>query len=150
MNKFKLTAGIIWALVSLLLMVILFFALGGFSQSLAKLPFMKLNPVCSGGEVARRIVADNCTLEIRQPVFNGFLGEKNRGFVQVDWRGIIPEMINDTIDYNMDNIPDFIIEIDRKENTSELSGMTPLVKNISVSAPTSYGWAARVKIINVN
>ena len=143
-----MTAGIIWALVCLFLMIILYFGLGNFSAGLAKLPFMKLNPHTSGGEIVQQIAMDNCTLMIRKPVFDGFIGERRKGFVQIDWKGNIPELINDTIDYNMDNSPDFVIEINRLEDKVNLVALNPKVRNVAISTSTSRGWAARVNIFN--
>lgn len=146
MNKIKITAGLIWAVVCLILMIILYFGLGNFSSGLSKLPFMKINPNFTGGEVAREIVMESCTLAIRKPVFDGLIGEKKNGFVQLDWRGKVPETINDTIDYNMDNTPDFVIIINRKEPTTMLTPLSPEVKNVEISTETSFGWAVRVNI----
>src|SRR5450759_1624959 len=100
MKKIKIIAGISWAFLGLILIIILFPGLNSYSVSVSKLPFMKLNPRYSGGEIVKQIVADRCTLDIRKPVFNGFLKERNKGFVQLDWRGNIPELINDSIDYD--------------------------------------------------
>jgi hypothetical protein len=148
MNKIKMTAGIIWALVCLIVMTILYFSLGNFSAGLAKLPFMKLNPNLTGGEIVQQRVMDNCTLMIRRPVFDGFLGERRKGFVQIDWKGNIPEKLWDTIDYNMDSSPDFIIGIETAENTANLKALNPAVRNMEISTRTSFGWVARVNIIN--
>jgi len=146
MNKIKITAGIIWALVCLLLMIILYFGLGNFATGVSKLPFMKLNPNTSGGEIAQQISMDNCTLMIRKPVFDGFIGERKIGFVQIEWKGDLPGTINDTIDYNMDNSPDFVIGIVVPENKVNLVALNPKVRDVGISTSTSYGWAARINI----
>jgi hypothetical protein len=146
MNKIKITAGIIWALVCLLLMIILYFGLGNFATGVSKLPFMKLNPNTSGGEIAQQIAMDNCTLMIRKPVFDGFIGERKIGFVQIEWKGDLPGTINDTIDYNMDNSPDFVIGIVVPENKVNLVALNPKVRDVGISTSTSYGWAARINI----
>jgi len=146
MKKIKITAGIIWAFAGLILILILFPGLTGFSKSLSLLPFMKINPNYSGGEVAFSEIQPACTLVVRKPVFDGLLKERKHGFVQVDWRGKIPEKINDTIDYDMDNIPDFIININSASSNTKLESFNKQVKDINVSTPTSYGWAVRVNI----
>ena len=146
MKKIKITAGIIWAFAGLILILILFPGLTGFSKSLSLLPFMKINPNYSGGEVAFSEIQPACTLVVRKPVFDGLLKEKKHGFVQVDWRGNMPERINDTIDYDMDNIPDFIININSASSDTNLESFNKQVKDINVSTPTSYGWAVRVNI----
>jgi hypothetical protein len=146
MNKIKMTAGIIWALICLLLMIILYFGLGNFSAGMARLPFMKINPNFTGGEIAQQRIMDCCTLMIRKPVFDGLLGERRKGFIQMDWRGKIPEIINDTIDYNMDKSPDFVIAINRSESSVNLVPLSPKVRDVAISIETSYGWSARVNI----
>ncbi len=146
MKKVKIIAGISWAFLGLILIIILFPGLNSYSLSVSKLPFMKLNPIYSGGEVAEQIVADRCTLDIRKPVFNGFLRERNTGFVQIDWKGNIPELINDSIDYDQDGIKDFCILVDRKEMKTVLKPLNSKVKGVNISTSTSYGWAVRVGI----
>jgi hypothetical protein len=147
MKKIKLIAGIFWAFTGLILIIILFPALTGLSVSFSKLPFMKLNPRYTGGEVVTRNVESACTLEIRKPVFNGFFTERKSGFVQIDWRGTLPEIINDSIDYDNDGRKDFYISIDRKGSKSNLVALKSNVRNVSISTPTSYGWAVRVNLV---
>ena len=146
MKKIKIIAGITWAFICLILMLILFPGLNSFSASLAKLPFMKINPNYSGGEVARQMISAGCTLDIRKPVFDGLLGERKNGFVQIDWRGNVPDKISDTVDYNLDGITDFCIIIDRLKSKTDLTAISDKVGDISVSTPTSYGWAARIEV----
>jgi hypothetical protein len=147
MKKIKIIAGITWAFVGLILIIILFPGLNSFSVSVSKLPFMKLNPRYTGGEIANQIIAENCTLNIRKPVFNGFLGERNSGFVQLDWHGTIPEMINDSIDFDYDGKKDFCIFIDRKKSKTVLNPLNAKVKGVAISTTTSYGWAVRVGLV---
>jgi hypothetical protein len=146
MKKIKIIAGISWAFFGLILIIILFPGLNSYSVSVSKLPFMKLNPRYSGGEIAKRIVTDRCTLDIRKPVFNGFIKERNNGFVQLDWRGNISELINDSIDYDQDGIKDFNISVDRKNSKTVLNPINSKVKDVIISTRTSYGWAVRVGI----
>jgi hypothetical protein len=147
MKKLKIIAGIIWAFLGLILIIILFPGLNGYSVSVSKLPFMKLNPIYSGGEIVKQVVADRCTLDIRRPVFNGFIKERNTGFVQLDWKGNLPELINDSIDYDQDGVKDFIISVDRKTSKTILTPINIKAKKVVISTRTSYGWAVRVGLI---
>lgn len=147
MKKAKIIAGICWAVAGLLLIIILFPGLTSFSRSVSKLPFMKLNARFTGGEIAKQIVEDNCTLNIRKPVFNGFLKERNSGFVQIDWHGTIPEMIHDSIDYDRDGNKDFIIFVDRKNSKTSLNPLNRNVNGVDMSTATSYGWAVRIGLL---
>jgi hypothetical protein len=147
MKKIKIIAGITWAIICLILIIILFPGLNSFSASTAKLPFMKINPNFSGGEIVHHVIAESCTLDIRKPVFDGLFGERNKGFVQLDWRGNIYEKIVDTIDYDLDMKPDFVIFIDRKMSGTELIPINGKVKDIIISTATSYGWSVRIGLI---
>lgn len=147
MKKIKIIAGITWAFICLILIIILFPGLNSFSSSAAKLPFMKINPNYTGGEVAKQLIEAGCTLDIRKPVFDGLIKERKRGFVQLDWRGNIPDEIVDSIDYDLDKIPDFRIKIDRINSKTSLEPLNSKVKAVAISTPTSYGWAVRVELV---
>ena len=147
MKKVKIIAGIFWAFFCLILIIILFPGLNSFSLSVSKLPFMKLNPRYTGGEIADQVISKSCTLDIRKPVFNGFLKERNLGFVQLDWHGTIPDIIKDSIDYNHDGIKDFCVLIDRKNSKTVLDPINRKIKGVLISTPTSYGWAVRIGLI---
>jgi len=146
MKKIKMIAGVMWALAGLLAIIILFPGIPGLSTTLAKAPFMKIHPRYSGGEEMQEIVTDCCTLDVRKPVFNGLIGDRKEGFVQLDWRGSIPEVIQDTIDYNLDGTADFYITVNTGSREALLTGLSKKVKDIRISTPTSYGWAVRVNL----
>lgn len=146
MEKVKIIAGITWALAGLIIIIVLFPFLNSFSSSAARLPFMKINPNYSGGEAAREVVSEGCTIVIRKPVFDWLIGERKNGFVQVDWRGKIAEKINDSIDYDLNGITDFLVQVDRNSSKTQLVPFNPMVIKIEISTQTSYGWAVRVGI----
>jgi len=145
-----MTAGVIWALLGLVLMIILFPGLNGFSRSFSTLPFMKINPRYSGGEESFRKSEGAFTLVVHKPVFNGLIRDRKDGFVQIDWRGAVPDKIFDTIDYNRDDIPDFIMKIDTKKQVSDCLPMEGSVIGLRISTPTSFGWAVRVNLRKTN
>jgi hypothetical protein len=132
MRKIKIIAGVTWALAGLILILILFPGLNSFSSSAARLPFMKINPNYSGGEVAKQLFSQCCTVDIRRPVFDGLLKERKK--------------LIDTIDYDLNGIPDFLIQVDRNSSESQLVPFNPHVINVEISTLTSYGWAVRVGI----
>jgi hypothetical protein len=87
-----------------------------------------------------------CTLDIRKPVFDGLLKQRKHGFIQLDWRGVLPDEIQDTIDYDLDSVPDFYIRINTKDQTTNLNPFNACIEDVNISTQTSYGWAARVNL----
>lgn len=147
MKKIKIIAGITWAFLCLIIIIILFPALNPLANSTSKLSFMKINPNYAGGEVVREIKKENYSINIRRPVFDGLIGERKKGFVQVDWKGKLPNTLTDTIDFNNDRQNDFAVQIDTITSKSTIIPMNPKVKGINISTKTSYGWAIRVGLI---
>ena len=147
MKKVKIFAGIFWAFTGLIVIIAMFPSLNSLSGSVSRLPFMKLHPRYSGGEVAYQMVEQSCTLNIRKPVFDGFFNDRKSGFVQLDWLGTLPEVINDTIDYDKDGIKDFSVLIDRKNSKTDLVSVNKMVEKLEISTPTSYGWSVRVGLM---
>jgi hypothetical protein len=148
MKKLKIIAGVTWALLCLILIIVLFPGLNSFSSAAASLPFMKINPNYTGGMVIKEMVSAGCTIDIRKPVFDGLIKKRKTGFVQVEWRGTLQEILSDTIDYDQDGNKDFIISINRKDSKTELNPLNDKVLNVSISTPTSYGWAVRIGLKN--
>lgn len=147
MKKLKLISGVMWAVLCLIIVLALFPGLNAISGSVARLPFMKINPNYTGGEVARHIASANYSTDIRKPVFDGLIGDRRKGFVQVDWRGEIPEILNDTIDYDLDGKPDFRIHISKSQSKTEIEPVSSKVGKLLVTTPTSYGWVVRVEVV---
>jgi hypothetical protein len=150
MKKLIAILGFIWAAICLLLVLIMFPGLNNFSQQLAKLPFMKINPKFSGGDVATTIEYNTYTMNIHKPVFASLIGESSKGFVQLDWNWTdsIPVRVTDTIDYNMDNKMDFIIGIDPSTEDIQIVSLQNAVREIKASSRTENGWLVRVGLIN--
>mgnify|MGYP001281237743 CR=1 FL=1 len=147
MKTFKIVAGIAWAFICLLLIIVLFPALNPLAGAASKLPFMKINPNYSGGEVVNEIKKESYSISIHRPVFDGLIGERKNGFVQIDWKGELPQTLIDTIDFDNDSKKDFAIRIDTLNAQSKIIPFSPKVGEIQISTHTSYGWAVRVKLV---
>jgi hypothetical protein len=148
MKKLPAILGFFWAVLCLIIVLVMFPGLDSCSRQLAKLPFMKINPTFSGGDTAATVCYENYVLDIHEPVFAALIGESSRGFVQLDWtwKDSIPVVISDTIDYNMDLAPDFIIGIDPSAEKLQIKSLNEIVKGIEASARTENGWIVRVEL----
>ncbi len=152
MNKIKNFIGYSWAIICLLLTPAIFANQTGFSQLLAQLPFMKVTPKYTGGEVVRKIEYTEYTTEIHEPIFEALIGESSEGFVQVTWRvkDKLPERIKETVDFNNDNLPDFQISINTKNGKTKFIPLSEDVLSLDISSEMKKDWAIRVNIKNTN
>jgi len=144
MKTLKIIAGLAWAFLCIILIIVLFPALNPLANNVSKYPFMKINPRYSGGEIVREINKDDYTISIHRTVFDGLISNRKNGFIQIDWRGKLPRVINDTIDFDNDNSKDFIVDIDTTNAKSSITALNPKVRDIEISTKTSFGWAIRV------
>jgi len=147
MKTFKIIAGLAWAFLCIILIIVLFPALNPLANNVSKYPFMKINPRYSGGEIVKELSKNNYTISIHRTVFDGLIGNRKNGFVQIDWRGKLPQLISDTIDFDNDNIKDFVVGIDTSNAKSSITALNPKVCDIEISTKTSFGWAIRVGLV---
>lgn len=70
-----------------LAMMLIFINMGCWMQMAAKLPFMKVDPWISGGEVSDSIVGDTYKIYLHEAVYKGLFVEDENGYVQVDVDG---------------------------------------------------------------
>ena len=150
MKKLITILGFAWAAVCLLIVLIMFPGLDGFSKQMAKLPFMKINPLYSGGDVVTTVASERYSVMIHEPVFAALIGESSKGFVQLDWNWTdsIPVPVTDTIDFDMDNRMDFIIGIDPSAERLQMEALHNAVGEIEASTRTENGWLVRVGLTN--
>ncbi len=80
-------------------------------------------PLVHGREIARTETHEGYRTEIHRPVFDGLLGERDKGFVQIKWMpesGKLSPLIEEEIDFNKDNSTDFFISLDTRTNEATL------------------------------
>jgi len=147
MKTLKIIAGLTWAFACLIFIIMLFPSLNPLANKVSMYPFMKINPNYSGGEIVRELNKENYTISIHRTVFDGLVCERKNGFVQIDWRGKLPRVINDTIDFDNDNSKDFIVGIDTTNAKSKITALNSKVRDIEISTKTSFGWAIRVGLV---
>jgi len=137
----------LWAFICLLLVPITFIQNGAFARQLAKLPFMKVHPVYSGGELNRKYEEDSLFIAVNQPV-KAALFNDSKQMVQVTFstKGQLPEWIDQTIDYNFDGKPDFSVNIHTKDGKTTLAPLDPTVKSLWASSKVKDVWIVRVNL----
>ena len=139
-----------WAIICMLLIPVTFIGNNYFAQKFAQLPFMKVNPKFTGGDIARSYAEDSMNITIYKPVFESLIGTSSSGFVQIRFSGVtqLPSLIHSSIDYDGDAKPDFCIDVNTLTGNSKLESLSPYVSKIDVSSKVKNDWIVRIKILN--
>ncbi len=140
-------AGHVFALAACLACPALFFLLGQLSGSAARLPFMKIHPLYSGGEVTREYEAGGLLLRIHRPVFDGLLFERDEGFVQVDIIGTKAPEGELLLDLDNDGRQDLGLLI-TAIGTVQTRPIAEPVKGLQSWARSREGWIVRIALHN--
>ncbi len=121
--------------------------LGG---ALARYTGVKISPRFSGGEVV--LVKDHgtYTTSVHRPVFDGLLGERREGFVQVDWEPVtaLPGTIREEIDVFGDGTSELQLILNTADGRARYENRPPAVRGNPKPARRRSGWAIRIKAIN--
>lgn len=150
MKKIWIFPAYLWASLCIILIPVTFIGNNGLARQLAKLPFMKVNPIYSGGETDRSYSHDSLTITINKPVFEALIGESAEGFVQVRFSAAdkLPGNIAEEIDYNNDGKPDFRVSINTSTGDTQFESMNKDVLALSTSSKVYNEWIIRIKLIN--
>jgi len=151
MKRLKSILGFIWAILAIPIILATFMGMNFWAKELADVTGVKISPWFSGGEVARTISQEGYRTEIHEPVFQALLGERDEGFVQINWipvNGKLPPLIEQEIDYDGDGTNDFRIHLDTRTNHAFLTPHSRYA--ISVARVLNLGSerAVRVRLLN--
>jgi hypothetical protein len=150
MKKLLAVPAYIWAIACLLLIPVTFIGNNSFANQLAKLPFIKINPLYSGGELTDSITGQDMNIYIYKPVFEALIGESREGFVQIRFSpaGKLPDMITKSIDFDNDGITDFGVNINTGNGETNLNPSNPFITKIIISSKVKEDWIVRVGLKN--
>lgn len=108
-----------WALMMVPLILATFIGMPFWAEKLVGFTGLRVSPWFSGGEVAQIVKHEQYDTIVHRLVFDGLIGEKKKGFVQIDFKaeeGPFPEVINEQIDYDQDGNSDVLINLNTKTN----------------------------------
>lgn len=130
MKRISSILGFLWALLALPIVLATFIGNGYWAEKLITVTGLHISPWDTGGEVVQTIDHGIYQTLLHRPVFDGLVAERKKGFVQVNWKasgGVLPERIDEEIDYNRDGAKDFRIQLDTGRNKAEIIALTPYV-----------------------
>ncbi len=107
-------------------LVLAFFLLlvgGGLDTAVQTATGLTIAPSITGGEVVRTIAHGSYETQVHRMVFDGLIGERRRGFIQIDWAPLtrLPALIEEEIDADGDGKADFRMKVDTAARSSTLT-----------------------------
>jgi hypothetical protein len=147
MKKIRSLPAYCWAAICFLLIPVTFIKNDTLAMKMAELPFMKVHPIYSGGELNREYKKDSLIIRVNKPVDATLFGGGNQ-VVQVTFsrKGQLPGLIDQTIDYNFDNHPDFKVTINTISGETNLIPIDKTVESLWLSSKVKEDWVIRVNL----
>lgn len=150
MPRFKAVGGYILAALAVPLVLAVFMGQNYWMKEVVAITGVKVSPWLTGGDVIRTIDHGEYQTAIHEQVFQGLLGEKKEGLVQIDWNSAqnLPDSIYEDVDYDADGENDFHIALDTKSNQAYVLPLQTGVIGLEKSYVLKDGQAVRVSVKN--
>jgi hypothetical protein len=135
----------------LVLAALLLLVGGGLDKMIGAATGLTLAPSISGGEVTRTIPHGAYEAQVHRMVFDGLIGQRREGFIQVDWTPLasLPGSIDEEIDADADGKPDFRVSVDTAKPESTLAPYAPWVLGLEGTYRRKESLTVRVRLRNL-
>ncbi len=123
MARFKTFLCYSWALMAVPIVLATFMGMNFWAEKLVAITGLEVSPWFTGGQVAYTVQHDQHLTLVHRPVFDGLIRERRNGFVQIKWQpneALLPELIDEEIDFDTDGRNDFRIKLNTQTNEAEL------------------------------
>jgi hypothetical protein len=152
MARMKSFLAYTWALLAAPLVLATFMGMPFFAGRLVAVTDLHVHPVYTGGEVVRTIDHGPYRTLIHRPDFDGLIGRRNHGFVQLRWEPAdanLPEWIDEPIDFDADGTSDFQIRLNTRTNVTDLKTSDPRVLSVGAMIPVENARILRINLLRV-
>ena len=146
MRRLRSILGYGWAALTLVIVLATFMGNTYFSQRLAAASGVSVSPWFSGGEIAGVIEHEGYRAYVHRPVFDGLVGERSEGFIQIDWKpaDALPRLITESI--GIAGAEPIVLQLDTQTGVARLTSHAPEAPGIERTYRLRDGWAARVRL----
>ena len=147
MSRLKTLLAYSWAFLAAPLMLATFMGMDSVAAKLVTVTGLHVHPICTGGAVARTIPHGSYQTAIHEPVFDGLIGPRSHGFVQIEWQpqdANLPEQIEESIDLDADGTGEVEVRFDTRTNDTRITPLDPCV--LSLGEALTLGKARMVRI----
>ena len=136
-----------WALMATPLLLVTFMHMDTLPGRLVAVTGLHVHPVYTGGEELQTIDHPGYTTIVHRPVFDGLIGQRQTGFVQIKWQPTdanLPDLVDEEIDVDEDGKADMRVQLDPRTDNVHLDPLDSRV--LSVNEVIKVGSARIVRI----
>jgi len=146
MKKLCSVFGYGWAVLTIVIVLATFLGNSYFSQELAGATGVTVSPWFSGGEVTEVIEHGTYRTYVHRPVFDGLIGERSEGFVQVDWKPAdgLPPLVTESVALSGSDLVS--IRLDTRTGSAAIASSDTAVLGLDRTYRLKNGWAVRVSL----
>ncbi len=147
-NRIKAVLGYTAAVLALIVAVGTFMGQRYFAAKLVSATGISVSARYTGGEVRETVDHGAYTARIHRPVFDGLTGDREEGFIQVNWepRAGLPPVIRETVRYSGGPSADFLVELDTATGGTSLTAYNPAAGPVLKTYRLDNGWAIRIAL----
>jgi hypothetical protein len=150
MSKLKSALALTLAALATPVVLATFMGIGSWSKALAEGTGVVISPWYTGGDVARSIPHDAYRTLVRRPVFDGLIGPRAEGFVQVEWSPgegkALPAALREEVDAEGDGRIDFVVDLDTVANRATVQPLSATVLGLERVYDLGAERAVRVRM----
>jgi hypothetical protein len=148
MKILKSFLGYTWASLAILVVFVTFVGSEPLSRVFASATGITVSPRITGGKVIQTVEHGTYRTMVYRPVFDGLLGERSAGFVQVEWepQGVLPPVLEEKIELRKERGIAFVVRLDTRTGAATVQGLQGKVTGIDRVYHLDKGWAVRVAV----
>jgi hypothetical protein len=123
MRKLKTFLGYAVAALGVPIILVTLMGMQFWTETFVSVTGVTISPWFTGDKVAHTVDHDGYHTDIHQPVFDALIGERRKGFVQIDWGPLhaLPARVDEEIDVDGDGQADLRIEVDTESKQAILT-----------------------------
>jgi hypothetical protein len=149
MSRIKASLAYGWAFLAAPLVLATFMGMDSLPGKLVAFTGLHVHPIYTGGEVAQTIPHGQYETWVHRPVFDGLIGPRSHGFIQIEWRpkdaSLLPERLEEQVDLDTDATSRVLIRLNTKTNEAALEASGSRVLSIGEVLT-----AGNTRIVRVN
>ena len=148
MDRLKSFLGYTWAGLAIVIVLVTFMGSSRLSRVFASVTGISVSPWITGGEVAQTHEHGAYRTIVYRPVFDGLVGERSTGFVQIEWQseGPMPRALEEKIDFEKERGLLFVVRLDTQTGSAEVDGLKGKILGVEHVYRLDKGWAVRITV----